>query len=182
MSSLFECSVLAPAWLCHHRDLLVYLVPSVLLALLIRALSARHPFFFLFTLAGTICHELAHFVAAKLTGARPAAFTVIPRRVGQGWELGSVRLTRAGLACRLHSLLRRIRHASLRFRFPADCLGCSRIRVWWTCRRVSRYRENIVLRFPRDLPHQSASADRTTQRCLARVESNTESTVFRAAD
>ncbi|USX18461.1 hypothetical protein NHH82_21635 [Oxalobacteraceae bacterium OTU3REALA1] len=94
MSSLFECNVLAPAWLCHHRDLLIYLVPSLLLALLIRALSARHPFFFLFTLAGTICHELAHFVAAKLTGARPAAFTVIPRRVGQGWELGSVRLTR----------------------------------------------------------------------------------------
>ena len=94
MSSLFECSSLAPAWLCHHRDILLYLAPSLLLALLIRALSARHPIFFLFTLAGTVCHELAHFVAGLLTGARPAAFTVIPRRVGQGWELGSVRLTR----------------------------------------------------------------------------------------
>ena len=94
MSSLFECSTLAPAWLCHHREILLYLAPSLLLALLIRALSARHPFFFLFTLAGTVCHELAHFVAGLLTGARPAAFTVIPRRVGQGWELGSVRLTR----------------------------------------------------------------------------------------
>jgi hypothetical protein len=66
MSSLFECSTLAPAWLCQHRDILIYLAPSLLLALVIRALSA----------------------------ARPAAFTVIPRRVGQGWELGSVRLTR----------------------------------------------------------------------------------------
>lgn len=94
MSSLFECSVLAPEWLCRHSDILIYLAPSLVLALLIRALSARHPFFFLFTVAGTVCHELAHFVAGMLTGARPAAFTVIPRRVGQGWELGSVRLTR----------------------------------------------------------------------------------------
>ena len=94
MASLFDCSTLAPAWLCHHRDILIYLAPSLLLALLIRALSQRHPVFFLFTLAGTICHELAHFVAGLLTGARPAAFTVIPRRVGRGWELGSVMLTR----------------------------------------------------------------------------------------
>lgn len=94
MSSLIECGTLAPAWLCRHGDLLLYLAPSLLLALLIRALSARHPFFFLFTLAGTICHELAHFVVGLLTGARPAAFTIIPRRVGHGWELGSVQLTR----------------------------------------------------------------------------------------
>lgn len=94
MRSLFECSVVAPPWFCHHRDILIYLVPSVLLALLIRALSARHPFFLLFRLAGTICHELAHFVAGVVTGARPSAFTVIPRRVGYGWELGSVRLAR----------------------------------------------------------------------------------------
>ncbi len=94
MSSLIECGALMPAWLCRHGDLLLYLAPSLLLALLIRALSARHPFFFLFTLAGTICHELAHFVVGLLTGARPASFTIIPRRVGQGWELGSVKLTR----------------------------------------------------------------------------------------
>jgi len=94
MHSLFECSVLAPSWLCAHRDIFIYLAPSLMLALVIRALSLRHPFFFLFTLTGTICHELAHWIAGLLTGARPAAFTVIPRRVGQGWELGSVRLTR----------------------------------------------------------------------------------------
>lgn len=94
MASLLDCSVLAPAWLCHHRDLLIYLAPSLLLALVIRALSARHPIFFLFTLAGTITHELAHFCVGLLTWARPATFTVIPRRVGQGWELGSVKLTR----------------------------------------------------------------------------------------
>ena len=74
--------------------MLVYLVPSALLALLIRALALRHPIFLLLRLAGTICHELAHFVVGWLTVARPAALTVIPRRVGQGWELGSVKLTR----------------------------------------------------------------------------------------
>lgn len=91
---MFDCAVIAPEWLCRHRDMLLYLAPSLALALVIRSLSARHPFFFLFTLAGTVCHELAHFCVGLLTGARPAAFTVIPRRVGTGWELGSVMLTR----------------------------------------------------------------------------------------
>lgn len=91
---MFECVAIAPAWFCRHSDVLLYLAPSLLLALVIRRLSACHPFFFLFTLAGTICHELAHFCVGMLTGARPAAFTVIPRRVGNGWQLGSVSLTR----------------------------------------------------------------------------------------
>ncbi|MDC8759897.1 hypothetical protein [Janthinobacterium fluminis] len=91
---LSACTALAPAWVCQQREMLLYLAPSLLLALLIRALSARHPFFFLFTLAGTLCHELAHFGVGLLTLARPTAFTVVPRRVGQGWELGSVLLTR----------------------------------------------------------------------------------------
>ncbi|NHZ64296.1 hypothetical protein [Massilia genomosp. 1] len=76
------------------KDIVLYLAPSVALALVIRVLAGTHPFFFLFTVAGTICHELAHFVAGLLTGARPASFTVIPRRVGRHWELGSVTLTR----------------------------------------------------------------------------------------
>lgn len=94
MASLLSCGAWAPAWLCRHGDMLLYLAPSVLLALLIRSLSARHPVFFVFTAAGTACHELAHFSVGLLTGARPGSFTIIPRRVGQGWELGSVLLTR----------------------------------------------------------------------------------------
>lgn len=94
MSALVACASVAPPWLCQHRDLLLYLAPSGLLALVIRALSARHPFFFLFRLAGTICHELAHLCVGQLTGARPDRFTIVPRRVGPGWELGSVQLTR----------------------------------------------------------------------------------------
>jgi hypothetical protein len=95
---MLDWCALVPSWLCLRGasllDIVLYLLPSLLLALVIRALANRHPIFFLFTLAGTIAHELAHFIAGLLTGARPATFTVIPRRVGQGWELGSVRLTR----------------------------------------------------------------------------------------
>lgn len=95
---MFDCAAIAPAWICLHRDVLLdvgqYLAPSLLLALLIRRLAALHPIFFLFTLAGTICHEAAHFCVGLLTFARPASFSVIPRRVGQGWHLGSVSLTR----------------------------------------------------------------------------------------
>jgi hypothetical protein len=53
-----SCNALAPAWLCAHRDVLLYLAPSLVLALLIRALSRRFALFHVFTLAGTICHEL----------------------------------------------------------------------------------------------------------------------------
>lgn len=80
------------AFLIRHLDIALYLLPSAALALLIRALAVRHPVFFIFTLAGTLCHELAHFLAGLLTNARPAGLTVIPRRVGQGWQLGSVTL------------------------------------------------------------------------------------------
>jgi hypothetical protein len=93
MSILSSCRAIAPAWICQQGDPLLYLVPSATLAILIRILAGAHPFFFLFTVAGTICHELSHFVAGLLTGARPASFTVIPRRKGGHWELGSVTLT-----------------------------------------------------------------------------------------
>jgi hypothetical protein len=94
MSFLASCRAVAPAFACQHTDLLVYLVPSAALALLIRLLAGAHPVFFLFTVAGTICHELAHYAVGLLTGARPTALTIIPRRVGRNWELGSVTLTR----------------------------------------------------------------------------------------
>ena len=81
-------------WLHSHADAVLYLAPSLALALVIRALTRRHPFFFVFQLAGTLCHELAHLIAGFVTGARPASFTVMPKRVGRRWELGAVVLTR----------------------------------------------------------------------------------------
>jgi hypothetical protein len=94
MSILAACRAAMPAMLCVHGDMLVYLAPSIALALFIRILAATHPVFFLFTLAGTLCHELAHFCVGIITGARPSSLTVIPRRAGAHWELGSVTLTR----------------------------------------------------------------------------------------
>ncbi|HEY0490206.1 MAG TPA: hypothetical protein VGD30_11875 [Telluria sp.] len=94
MTLIDSCRALAPEAICGNGDILLYLLPSAALALVIRILARTHPFFFLFTVLGTISHELAHFVVGLVTGARPASFTVIPRRVGQHWELGSVMLTR----------------------------------------------------------------------------------------
>lgn len=82
-----------PSYLSHHRDTFIYLVPSVLLALLMRFLSSLHPLFFCFQLIGTACHEMAHFVAGLLTGAQPVSFSIVPRRVGNTWQLGAVKLT-----------------------------------------------------------------------------------------
>jgi hypothetical protein len=89
-----SCAAFAPAWLCRHGDVLLYLGPSLALAAVIRALARRHPFFFLFTLAGTICHELAHFLVGLITGARPGSLTVVPKRTAGGWQLGAVTLAR----------------------------------------------------------------------------------------
>lgn len=88
------CAAVAPVWLCRHGDVLLYLAPSMALAVVIRALARRHPFFFLFTLAGTLCHELAHFVVGLVTLARPASLSVVPRRTVGGWQLGAVTLAR----------------------------------------------------------------------------------------
>lgn len=94
-----SCTAFAPAFLCAHLDLLLYLVPSAALAVVIGILSRIHPFFFLFTVAGTICHELAHFLVGAMVGAGPASLSIIPRRLVHRdgrtqWRLGSVTLTR----------------------------------------------------------------------------------------
>ena len=93
-----DCAAIAPAWICQYRgalfDMLQYLAPSIMLALVIRRLAEWHPFFLLFRLAGTVCHELAHFLVGLVTCARPAAISIVPRRMAGGWQLGSVSLTR----------------------------------------------------------------------------------------
>ncbi|WP_020653133.1 hypothetical protein [Massilia niastensis] len=95
MAPLLRCGDWLPAALCLHGDMLLYLLPSAALALLLWIGSCAHPFFFLFTAAGTLCHELAHFSAGLLTNAEPIGLSVIPRRIarpgkGHNWELGSV--------------------------------------------------------------------------------------------
>jgi hypothetical protein len=90
MSLVKSCPAFAPKYLCNHLDVLVYLAPSAALAAIIYMLGRRHDFFILFYLAGTICHELAHYCAGLVTMAKPISFSVIPRRTGREWTLGSV--------------------------------------------------------------------------------------------
>ncbi len=56
--------------------------------------QARRSFwlFSLLVLPGTFCHELCHWGLGHLLGGRPRRFTVLPRREGRGWVLGSVTL------------------------------------------------------------------------------------------
>jgi hypothetical protein len=79
-----------PAALCEAGGLLLYLAPSLALAFLIWMVTSLHPLFFVFSAVGTLCHELAHFSVGLLLGAEPIGFSIIPRRTGRTWELGSV--------------------------------------------------------------------------------------------
>jgi hypothetical protein len=79
-----------PAWTCGAGEILLYLAPSLALAMLIWMVTALHPLFFLFSALGTLCHELAHFSVGLLLGAEPTGLSIIPRRQGRTWELGSV--------------------------------------------------------------------------------------------
>jgi hypothetical protein len=79
-----------PSWAHGAAGLLLYLTPSLALAMLIWMLTALHPLFFVFSAAGTLCHELAHFSVGLLLGAEPTGFSIVPRRQGRTWELGSV--------------------------------------------------------------------------------------------
>ncbi|WP_323141366.1 hypothetical protein [Massilia phyllosphaerae] len=83
-------SPLLPAWGCDMAAMGLYLVPSLALAFLIWIVTAAHPWFFIFSAAGTLCHELAHFSVGLLLGAKPVGFSIMPRRRGRTWELGSV--------------------------------------------------------------------------------------------
>ena len=69
------CSAWLPAAACAMAaaslDILIYLIPSAALAFLLWIASAAHPVFFVFTAAGTLCHELAHFSVGLLTNAEP---------------------------------------------------------------------------------------------------------------
>jgi len=65
----------------HTLHVLLYLFPSIALALFIKALSGRFIVFTFLTLAGTLCHEIAHYIAGLLTNARPTSISIIPRRI-----------------------------------------------------------------------------------------------------
>lgn len=103
MAPLDGCSAWLPVAACVLApaafDIFLYLIPSAALAWLLWIGSRAHPAFFVFTTAGTLCHELAHFSVGLLTNAEPVGMSVLPRRIkrtkgskagGHNWELGSV--------------------------------------------------------------------------------------------
>lgn len=71
---------------------------AALLALVFLALRSlrRWPTAYAATIwPGTVAHEVLHYAAGVLTGARPVAISLLPRRQSDGsWELGSVSFTR----------------------------------------------------------------------------------------
>lgn len=88
---LVNCPTAFPPWFCEHWNVVLYLLPSIVLALVFHLLARRHPVFFGFYLSSTILHELAHLFAGFATNAKPVSFTVIPRRTNASqWTLGSV--------------------------------------------------------------------------------------------
>jgi hypothetical protein len=56
----------------------------------------RWPYLYAFSLwPGTVAHELLHYLAGLLTGARPVSLSVLPqRKLDGGWLLGSVSFAR----------------------------------------------------------------------------------------
>lgn len=65
-------------------------------ALLWALLAARRwPLLFaLLTWPGTAVHELLHYLAGWLAGARPVSLSVLPRRLADRWVFGSVGFAR----------------------------------------------------------------------------------------
>lgn len=59
-----------------------------------RARASGIFFLALWNLAGVMLHEAAHLTAGILFRARPTAVSLIPRRDGRRWQLGSVRFAR----------------------------------------------------------------------------------------
>lgn len=46
--------------------------------------------FSLFSLPGTVAHELGHWLVARVLGAQPSFPSIVPKREGGTWVLGSV--------------------------------------------------------------------------------------------
>ncbi len=82
-------SIPEPVTLATHA-LLLLLGIAALLAL------RRWPWIYMLSIwPGTVAHETLHYTAGLLAGAKPVAFSVIPRRkLEGGWLLGSVAFAR----------------------------------------------------------------------------------------
>lgn len=81
------------AWVGHGEGqgaVLLYLAAMAAVLWLLN--QAKRSFWLcsLLALPGTICHEACHWTVGKLLHGEPVRFTVMPKREGRGFVLGSV--------------------------------------------------------------------------------------------
>lgn len=69
---------------------LAYLAMLVGMLLVFQRLKGSFLLFSLLVLPGTFCHELCHLCVGTLLKARPTRFTLLPKREGHGYVMGSV--------------------------------------------------------------------------------------------
>lgn len=68
-----------------------YYLAAILSVVVLLALSRRFlPLLFVLALPATLAHELTHLILGWLSHGQPAGFTLIPRRKGNHYVLGSV--------------------------------------------------------------------------------------------
>jgi hypothetical protein len=77
-------------------NVLMYLAPTFALAVVIKILIQKHPIFYFLNLAGTITHEASHWIIGFITFANPQGFSIIPKKEGDAWTLGSVSFKNLG--------------------------------------------------------------------------------------
>jgi hypothetical protein len=65
-------------------------VATAIITLMLISMSRGGPLRIVLHLPSTFCHELAHWLVAVLTGAKPGLPSLWPKRVADGWQLGHV--------------------------------------------------------------------------------------------
>jgi hypothetical protein len=70
---------------------LLYLLGSALIALIFRQFRNFSIFFSILTLSGTLAHELSHWICGWFSNAKPSSLSIIPKRVGNTFQLGAVK-------------------------------------------------------------------------------------------
>lgn len=77
----------------HLTDFFWHHIPALLaligLIILIQALRVLPWIYSLTVLPGTLLHELAHVLVGFVSNAHPTRISLLPKRHGKGWQLGS---------------------------------------------------------------------------------------------
>jgi hypothetical protein len=88
-----------------HRELVIYMLPVIGIALVLGKLSRHVYWFAAITFVGTTAHEVMHLVFGYLTNAKPSHFSLLPKRQEDGGlELGLAPLFMAPLVIALAQL------------------------------------------------------------------------------